>query len=186
MIGQFVSHYKILDKLGEGGMGIVYRAHDTKLDRTVALKFLPPQVSATEQDKTRFMQEARAAAALNHPHICHIYRIDEVDAPPASGRQGEKMMFIEMEHVDGLTLRKRIATGPIPLSEALTLATQIGVMSTLPFGAAFATERAERIDTSCSALRPPKMRAVRVLISGWECFPADISDRRRASGSRHR
>ncbi len=126
MIGQVVSHYKILEKLGEGGMGIVYKAHDTKLDRTVALKFLPPQVSATEQDKTRFTQEARAAAALNHPHICHIYRIDEVDAPPASGRQGEKMMFIEMEHVDGLTLRKRIAAGPIPLGEALNLATQIG------------------------------------------------------------
>ncbi len=126
MIGQVISHYKILDKLGEGGMGIVYRAHDTKLDRTVALKFLPPQVSATEQDKIRFTQEARAAAALNHPHICHIYRIDEVDAPPASGRQGERMMFIEMEYVDGLTLRKKIAAGPIPLSEALTLATQVG------------------------------------------------------------
>ena len=126
MIGQVVSHYKILDKLGEGGMGIVYRAHDTKLDRTVALKFLPPQVSATEQDKIRFTQEARAAAALNHPHICHIYRIDEVDAPPASGRTGERMMFIEMEYVDGVTLRKKIAAGPIPLSEALTLATQVG------------------------------------------------------------
>ncbi|HLF14616.1 MAG TPA: serine/threonine-protein kinase, partial [Bacteroidota bacterium] len=126
MIGQIISHYKILDKLGEGGMGIVYRAHDTKLDRTVALKFLPPQVSATDQDKNRFLQEARAAAALNHPHICHIYRIEEVDAPPASGRQGEKMMFIEMEHVDGVTLRKKIASGPITLTEALNLATQIG------------------------------------------------------------
>ncbi|HLB00236.1 MAG TPA: protein kinase, partial [Bacteroidota bacterium] len=126
MIGQIISHYKILEKLGEGGMGIVYRAQDTKLDRVVALKFLPPQISATEGDKTRFTQEARAAAALNHPHICHIYRIDEVDAPPASGRTGEKLMFIEMEHVDGVTLRKKIAAGPIPLAEALNLATQIG------------------------------------------------------------
>jgi len=126
MIGQIVSHYKILEKLGEGGMGIVYRAHDTKLDRTVALKFLPPQVSATDQDKTRFTQEARAAAALNHPHICHIYRIDEVDAPPSSGRTGEKLMFIEMEHVDGVTLRKKIAEGPMALADALNLATQIG------------------------------------------------------------
>jgi serine/threonine protein kinase/tetratricopeptide (TPR) repeat protein len=125
VIGQIVSHYKILDKLGEGGMGIVYRAHDTKLDRTVALKFLPPQVSATEQDKIRFTQEARAAAALNHPNVCQIYRIDEVDAPPASGRQGEKMMFIEMEHVDGHTLRRKLAAGALPLADVLTWGLQI-------------------------------------------------------------
>ncbi len=99
MIGHTISHYKILEKLGEGGMGVVYKAQDLKLDRLVALKFLPHHISASEQDKARFLQEAKAAAALNHANICTIYGIEEHD----------EEHFIVMEYVDGETLRKKIS-----------------------------------------------------------------------------
>jgi serine/threonine protein kinase len=101
MIGKIISHYKILEKLGEGGMGVVYRAHETKLDRTVALKFLPPHLTKSEEDKQRFIREAKAAAALNHPHICTIYSVEEY----------EEQQFISMEYIDGVTLRQRPEVG---------------------------------------------------------------------------
>jgi serine/threonine protein kinase len=100
MIGETISHYKILEKLGEGGMGVVYKAHDTKLERDVALKFLPSHLSASEQDKARFIQEAKAAATLDHPNICTIYSIEEHD----------KQLFIAMQLVDGQLLRDRMSS----------------------------------------------------------------------------
>ena len=122
MIGQTISHYKILEKLGEGGMGIVYKAQDTKLKRTVALKFLPQHVSATEADKTRFMLEAQAAASLNHPNICTIYGVGEQDG----------QTFIAMELVEGVTLREKsksiagsMKVSHLPVDQAIDLGLQI-------------------------------------------------------------
>src|SRR3972149_1495164 len=113
MIGQTVSHFKILGKLGEGGMGVVYKAQDTTLERFVALKFLPPHLSASEEDKARFVQEAKAAAALNHPNICTIHGVE----------QPESQMFIVMEFVEGETLRARGAH--VPFKKAIEIGIQI-------------------------------------------------------------
>lgn len=116
MIGQSISHYTILEKLGEGGMGVVYKARDTKLDRDVALKFLPERLRSSEQDKARFIQEAKAASALNHPHVCTIHDIGEA----------EGHLFIVMEHVDGTTVRKRLEQGPMSVNDAAGWGIQIG------------------------------------------------------------
>ncbi len=118
MIGTTVSHYKILEKLGEGGMGVVYKAHDTKLDRVVALKFLPAHLSSSEDEKTRFLQEAKAAASLSHPNICTIFAIEEYAEAGRSGTQ----FFFAMEYVEGKTLRH--AMRDIPLQRALDIGFQ--------------------------------------------------------------
>ena len=99
MIGKTILHYKIIEKLGEGGMGVVYLAKDTKLDRNVALKFLPAHSLSNQEDKDRFIREAKAAASLNHTNIAHIYEINENTEP-----DGSKQMFIAMEYIEGKTL----------------------------------------------------------------------------------
>ncbi len=115
MIGRTVSHYKISDKLGEGGMGVVYKAEDTKLKRSVALKFLPKQTLGNEEDRERFVREAQAAAALDHSNICTTYEIDEADG----------QTFIAMAYVEGQSLEQRIAAGHIEPREAVDIAIQI-------------------------------------------------------------
>ena len=117
MIGKTVSHYKILEELGRGGMGVVYKAQDTKLGRTVALKFLSPQTLGTDEEKARFLREAQAAAALNHPNICTIYEIDEA----------EGQHFIAMELVEGESLKEMIAGGLLPLDKVIDITRQIAV-----------------------------------------------------------
>ena len=114
-IGTTVSHYRILEMLGEGGMGVVYLADDTKLDRRVALKFLPPAVSEDEIARERFRREALTAASIDHPFLCNIYEMGEDDG----------VAFIAMEYVDGRTLSDVLREGPLPLSEALRLAEEI-------------------------------------------------------------
>jgi eukaryotic-like serine/threonine-protein kinase len=116
MIGQSVSHYRILEHLGAGGMGVVYKAEDLRLGRTVALKFLPPDLTRDKAAKERFLREAQAASALDHPHICTIYGFDET----ADGR-----LFLAMAYYDGETLLRRIAPGPLPPGEAVRIAMQI-------------------------------------------------------------
>lgn len=115
MIGKTISHHKIVEKLGEGGMGVVYKARDTHLDRYVALKVLPAEKVADPDRKRRFVQEAKAASALNHPNIIHVYDID----------QAEGTDFISMEYVDGKTLDRLIPRNGMPLAEALKYAVQI-------------------------------------------------------------
>ncbi len=126
MVGETILHYKIIEKLGEGGMGEVFKAQDTKLDRFVALKFLPTQLTASEDGKARFIQEAKAASAMNHPNVCTIYSIEKYN----------NQLFIAMEFIDGITLRnnkqnlseKRILDIGVQVAEGLAAAHEKGIV----------------------------------------------------------
>jgi len=115
-IGQTLAHYRIVEKIGAGGMGVVYKALDLSLERTVALKFLPNDLDFTDQDKQNLLREARAASALDHPNIGVIYGLEESDP---------QQLFIVMGFYDGETLARKLERGPIPVPEALALAIQI-------------------------------------------------------------
>jgi serine/threonine protein kinase/tetratricopeptide (TPR) repeat protein len=116
LIGRTIHHYEIISKIGEGGMGVVYKAHDQKLDRHVALKFLPPHLGADETAKKRFIREAQAASALEHSNICTVYDIGESE---------EGQLYMAMPFYEGESLRERLSRGPIPVAEALDVAAQL-------------------------------------------------------------
>ena len=116
MVGRTISHYKVLSELGRGGMGVVYKAEDTKLKRIVALKFLRAEALEDEELKVRFLREAQAAAALNHPNICTVYEINEADGN----------CFIAMEWVEGQSIKEKIKERPLKLDEAIDITIQAG------------------------------------------------------------
>ena len=115
MIGTTILHYKIVQKIGTGGMGVVYKAEDTKLQRTVALKFLSEDIIREEEAKERFIREARSASKLDHPNICTIHAVEEVD----------DQLFIAMAYYEGETLQEVIDKGPMKIDEALTITNKI-------------------------------------------------------------
>jgi len=116
MIGKTISHYKIIEEIGRGGMGVVYRAQDTKLKRTVAFKFLLPEMTKDPDAKKRFIHEAQAASVLDHSNICTIHEVDETE---------EGQVFIVMACYEGETLKEKSSRGPLPIQESIDIAIQM-------------------------------------------------------------
>lgn len=116
LTGSTISHYEVLERLGAGGMGVVYKARDTRLNRLVALKFLPPQLTGDPSARQRFVDEARTASSFDHPHVCTVHDIDETP---------DGQVFMAMAYVPGETLKSRLARGPLPISETLNIAIQV-------------------------------------------------------------
>ena len=132
MIGETISHYRVLSRLGAGGMGVVYEAEDTRLGRKVAIKFLPEEANADAEAVQRFLREARVISSLNHPHICTLYDIGDHPSTPdrsseaqPGGRSGQARQFMVMELLDGLSLKDRVAKGAMPLEEVVELGAQM-------------------------------------------------------------
>ncbi len=116
--GTQLGPYAIVSQLGAGGMGVVYTAHDPRLDRQVAIKLLPPDLTRDDTAKQRFLQEAKAASALDHPNICTIFEINETE---------DGQLYLVMAHYEGETLKERIARGALALDDAVNIATQVGL-----------------------------------------------------------
>lgn len=128
MTGLYLNHYLIEAEIGRGGMGIVYRATDTKLNRTVAVKVLPATALASPDDRSRFLREAQSAAQFNHPNVCHIYQVDEAVPTDADGREMStdgSRLFIAMEYIEGNNLREHVQKGPLQLQQAVSIASQL-------------------------------------------------------------
>src|SRR5262245_40879856 len=116
MVGKSLLHYRIIKEIGKGGMGVVYKAEDTKLHRAVAIKALSADLVGDEKARARFLREARAASAIDHPNICTVYEVNEVD---------ENLMFFVMQYIDGKTLKKFVGGRPLPLDQALEFSLEI-------------------------------------------------------------
>ena len=147
MIGQTLGHYRIESKLGEGGMGVVYKARDLHLDRLVAIKVLLLEAVANPERKRRFVQEAKAASALNHPNIVHVYDID------TTGPEGRPVDFIAMEYIEGRTLDELTGRKELPVREALKYAVQMADALAAAHGSGIARSQCSRTRPCAVALR---------------------------------